>query len=202
MVWNLERESHISSKCFLVGNFTVEDIKKETFELPKDRAPSLDGFPLVFFQHCCETIKDDLVSFSEFHSNGKLPRRTTHFLNINPQENRSFCHKGLSTHKPKTAPYKILAKVVSNRIREIIHEDIDGNKFAFVKDRNIIDCIFIANEGIEYNHRQKKNILVFSKRLPYFIPFLHFAKRFAQRILLNQAYFKTREPLISLSFYF
>lgn len=90
---------------------------------------------------------------------GNSQEVSTQFLNINSQENRSFCHKGLSTHKPKTAPYKTLAKVVPNRIREIIHEDIDGNQFAFVKDRNILDCIFIANESIEDNHRQKKKVL-------------------------------------------
>lgn len=59
------------------------------------------------------------------------------------------------------APYEILAKVLSNRIREIIHDD--GNQFAFVKDRNIRVCILIANGSVEDYHRKKKK----KKRNPH-----------------------------------
>lgn len=43
----------------------------------------------------------------------------------------------------------MLARVYSNCVREVLHEAIEGNQFAFVKDRNIMDCILIANERVE-----------------------------------------------------
>lgn len=52
--------------------------------------------------------------------------------------------------------YKILAKVLSNWIQEIIQEAIDGNQLAFVKDRNIMDYILIVDETIVEYHRTKK----------------------------------------------
>lgn len=34
-----------------------------------------------------------------------------------------------------TSLYKLIAKLLSNRIREVLHEVIDGNQFAFIKDK-------------------------------------------------------------------
>lgn len=54
--------------------------------------------------------------------------------------------------------YKIL--VLSNRIKEILHEAIDDNQFAFIKDRNVTDCILIANEGVkDCRHREIRTCL-------------------------------------------
>lgn len=36
------------------------------------------------------------------------------------------------------------------------HQAIDGNQYAFVKNRNIMDCILIANESVEDYIRTKK----------------------------------------------
>ncbi len=41
--------------------FSVEEIKRATFELGADKAPGPDGFSLVFFQRFWVVIKDDLV---------------------------------------------------------------------------------------------------------------------------------------------
>lgn len=54
--------------------------------------------------------------------------------------------------------YKILAKALSNRIREILHEAFDGNQFVFIKDINITACILIANENVEAYQRHKKEV--------------------------------------------
>lgn len=57
--------------------------------------------------------------------------------------------------------YKILVKVLSNRIKETLHEAIDGNQFAFIKVRNILDCILVANETVEdYRHRKKRGLIL------------------------------------------
>lgn len=55
-----------------------------------------------------------------------------------------------------TSLYKIIAKVLSNRIREVVYEAFDGNQFAFIKERNILDSFMIANECVEEYRRKKK----------------------------------------------
>lgn len=67
----------------------------------------------------------------------------------------SFTHDSQPTSLI-SCPYKVLAKVLLNRIKEVLNKTIDGNQFAFVKDRNIMDCILIANKSAEdYRHRKK-----------------------------------------------
>lgn len=45
-----------------------------------------------------------------------------------------------------SAPYKIICKVLSNQIREVLQEVVDGNQLAFIKGRQIMDNILIANQ--------------------------------------------------------
>lgn len=55
-----------------------------------------------------------------------------------------------------TSLYEIIAEVLSNRIREVLHEAIDRNQFAFIKERNILNSILIANECVEEYRRKRK----------------------------------------------
>lgn len=73
--------------------------------------------------------------------------------NIDPKEKRSLRTKDYRPISLISAPYKILAKALSNRIREVLHEATDGNQLTFVKDRNSIYCILIAYESVEDNQR-------------------------------------------------
>lgn len=135
------------SPTWLETEFTIDEIKTAVFALPSDKAPGPDGFPLSFFPEFWETIKDEIFLFSEFYQNGKIPKGiSTAFLTLIPKKvGASFA----SEFRPISTifgPYKILAKVLSNRIKEILHEAIDENQFAFIKDRNIMDCMLIANE--------------------------------------------------------
>lgn len=51
--------------------------------------------------------------------------------------------------------------MLSNRIRSILHEVIDGKQYAFIKGRNILGSILIANERVEdYKRRKQKGVVV------------------------------------------
>jgi len=57
--------------------------------------------------------------------------------------------------------YKILAKVLANRLRHVIGSVIAEEQSAFVKNRQILDGILIANEMVDEAHRLKKELLLF-----------------------------------------
>jgi len=57
--------------------------------------------------------------------------------------------------------YKILAKLLANRLRQMIGSVISETQFAFVKNRQILDGILIANEVVDEARRSKKELMMF-----------------------------------------
>ncbi|KAK2389767.1 hypothetical protein QL285_063335 [Trifolium repens] len=57
--------------------------------------------------------------------------------------------------------YKILAKVLANRLRLVIGSVISESQTAFVKDRQILDGILIANEVVDETCKTKKELMLF-----------------------------------------
>lgn len=53
--------------------------------------------------------------------------------------------------------YKIIAKVCSNRLKNLLSEIIDESQSTFVPNRNITDNVLIACESLHYM-RQKKRV--------------------------------------------
>lgn len=57
--------------------------------------------------------------------------------------------------------YKILAKVLANRLRSMIDYVVSDTQSAFIKCRLILDGIFVANEIVDEGHRCKKELILF-----------------------------------------
>ena len=56
--------------------------------------------------------------------------------------------------------YKILAKVLANRIKRVFDKVISKSQNAFVKDGQILDAVLIANELVDSTLRRKKQGMV------------------------------------------
>ncbi|MCH82432.1 cysteine-rich receptor-like protein kinase [Trifolium medium] len=57
--------------------------------------------------------------------------------------------------------YKILAKVLANRLRLVIGSVISESQTTFVKDRHILDRILIANEVVDEARKSNKELMLF-----------------------------------------
>jgi len=60
-----------------------------------------------------------------------------------------------------TTKNKILAKVLANRLRSVIGSVVFESQSAFVKGKQILDGILIANEAVDEATRMKKELLLF-----------------------------------------
>ena len=57
--------------------------------------------------------------------------------------------------------YKVIAKLLSNRLRSVMDELIDERQSAFIKGRHILHGILILNEVVEEAMRSKKPAMIF-----------------------------------------
>jgi hypothetical protein len=57
--------------------------------------------------------------------------------------------------------YKFLAKVLANRLRLVIGSVISESQTTFMRDRQILDGILIANEIVDEAPKSKKELMLF-----------------------------------------
>ncbi|RVW63564.1 Transposon TX1 uncharacterized 149 kDa protein [Vitis vinifera] len=106
--------------------FAEAEIFNAIFQLDRDKAPGPDGFTIAVFQDCWNVIKEDLVRvFAEFHNSGIINQNTNaSFIVLLPKKSQS---KKISDFRPIsliTCLYKIIAKVLSARLRGVLQETI------------------------------------------------------------------------------
>jgi hypothetical protein len=108
-------------------------------------------------------LKDDVMRFlSEFHMNEKLSKGiNSMFIALIPKVDSP--HR-LNDFRPiylVGSMYKILAKILANRLREVIDSVISGVQSAFIKGRQILDGILVANEIVDEARKSKKELMLF-----------------------------------------
>ncbi|KAK3199072.1 hypothetical protein Dsin_022487 [Dipteronia sinensis] len=139
-----------SEMDMLEAEFTREEVWDALDNCNGNKALGMDGFNLHFFEAHCEVIREDFMRFiKEFHKDGALVKDLNNtFLTLIP---KTLNPVSIGDFRPISligAMYKILAKVLANRIKKVMHSIIGESQMAFVKGRQIIYSFVIAEEII------------------------------------------------------
>ncbi|XP_073066025.1 uncharacterized protein [Primulina eburnea] len=138
--------------------FAEKEVKAAVMECDGTKAPGPDGFTLGFYQQNWETVKDDLIRvFDEFFQDGIVNAVTNEtYICLIPKKNEARKVNDFRPISLTTSLYKILAKVLTNRLRKVMTITVSENQSAFIQGRQITDCCLIANEVVEEYRRKKK----------------------------------------------
>ena len=99
--------------------------------------------------------------FKEFHEQGKFVRSiNATFLVLIPKKQNVEDLKDLRPISLVGGLYKILAKVLANRIKRVFGKVISPVQSAFVEGRQILDAVLIANEAVDTIIRRKESGIV------------------------------------------
>ncbi|GKB05354.1 putative RNA-directed DNA polymerase, eukaryota, reverse transcriptase zinc-binding domain protein [Tanacetum coccineum] len=154
--------SHIES-AHLERSCSRDEIKRAVWDCGGDRAPGPDGFSFKFFTTFWDLVEDDVVRFvNEFFSSGRFPKGcNSSFITLIPKVSNS---KFVSDFRPISligCQYKIIGKILANRLSTVIGGCISAEQSAFIKGRNILDGPFILNEVLAWYRKHKKGLMVF-----------------------------------------
>ncbi|CAL5392116.1 unnamed protein product [Camellia sinensis] len=157
-----------SSQAFelLESEFSEDEIWIAIKNCEGNKAPGPDGFNLLCYQKHWKIMKGDLIQFmKEFHTHGKLVKGiNSSFITLVPKKENTENTVGLSDFRPISlggSVYKVLSKVLSNRLRSVLPEIINEAQSAFLSGRNILDGVLIANEVVdEWKKAKRMGVIV------------------------------------------
>ncbi|GJY76394.1 putative RNA-directed DNA polymerase [Tanacetum coccineum] len=127
-----------------------------------EKASGPDGFNFKYIKNW-EIIKADLMEAVNWLWETKEISRgcNSSFVTIIPKVADSI---GLGDFRPISlidCYYKILAKILAERVKKVVGEVVGDVQTAFIKGRFILDGVLIANETVEFVRKKKEIGLVF-----------------------------------------
>ncbi|RVW45556.1 Transposon TX1 uncharacterized 149 kDa protein [Vitis vinifera] len=126
--------------------------------LARIKAPGPDGFTMAFWLFSWDLVKVEIMGFfKEFHERGRFVKSlNATFLVLVPKRGGTEDLKDFRPISLVGSLYKLLAKVLANRIKKVLGEVISESQNAFVEGRQILDAMLIANEAVD--SRLKDNV--------------------------------------------
>ena len=143
--------------------FSVEEVKVAVWDCENFKCPGRDGDTFGFIKDFWNILCDDVIRYMrEFHRNGCLTKGINNTcIALIPKVDSP---QRLNDFRPISlvgSLYKILAKVLANRLRLIIRSVVSDSQSAFIKGRQILDGVLVANEIVDEARKSRKELLLF-----------------------------------------
>ncbi|GKD89294.1 RNA-directed DNA polymerase, eukaryota [Tanacetum coccineum] len=145
---------------------SMEEVKVAVWDYGSDKTPGRDGFSFAFVKRYWELLKSDIHEFvTTFFNTGSMPLgsnsscitlipKVSNPIHINDFRPLSL----IGTH------YKIIAKILANRLSNVVDNLVSHEQSSFTSGRQILDGPLMLNEMIDFNRffllEQDKDCLI------------------------------------------
>lgn len=151
LLHNLEWQSLSNEdSSMLTRQFTEEEIWFALQETDSHKSPGPDGFNAWWLKNLWPQISGKILSFFfEFYHRTYIPQgANSSFIALIPKKQSPLSMQDFRPISLINSSFKLLLKVLANRLKGVLGNLISEEQTAFVKGRNINESIFMVNEVI------------------------------------------------------
>ncbi|XP_073263045.1 uncharacterized protein [Populus alba] len=141
---------------------SMEEVKQAVWDCDGSKAPDPDGFTFCFYKKVWNIISSKVFMLvKSFFRTGKLPKGiNSSFVTLIPKLKEPSIFSHFRPISLIHGLYKIVAKLLSTRLRHVMTDVISVNQSAFIAGRQILDGFMIANEVVHGVRSKKKHGLL------------------------------------------
>jgi hypothetical protein len=134
----------------LEAPFTKEEVRVALFQMHPDKSPGPDGFNPAFYQSFWDICGDDVFSaVQDWLGRGYFPSSLNETnICLIPKCDSPSSMKDFRLISLCNVLYKVVSKLLANRLKLVLGKFISEEQSAFVEGRSIIDNALIAIEII------------------------------------------------------
>ncbi|CAI5465152.1 unnamed protein product [Closterium sp. Yama58-4] len=156
------RKLQETDKLQLDAEWSEQEVKAALKGLPVGKAPGQDGLPKEFFERNWELLGPAVMKeVRGFESTGVLSEAFTTAVTI-------LLHKkgdrgDLGNYRPITLLsffYKLLAKVMANRMKQVLPRVISDKQFGFLPGRSLADAVSLVADVIDAGQEDEDWLLL------------------------------------------
>ncbi|KAL3844844.1 hypothetical protein ACJIZ3_002247 [Penstemon smallii] len=134
-----------------------KEIKQVMFSFASNKSPGPDGLPALFYKNFWSITGNALIfAVQHFFRTGFLLKALNHTLvTLIPKQNHPNQVENFRPISLCNVAYKVISKVLANRLKPLLQKFISPNQTAFVEGRNINENSLISQEIMHYLHKRK-----------------------------------------------
>nr|GEZ73764.1 RNA-directed DNA polymerase, eukaryota [Tanacetum cinerariifolium] len=155
-----ENSKYYHGAVDLKREVSKEEVKRAVWDCGIEKAPGPDGFTFGFYRCFWNLIECDVVKAVKwFFLHERIPSGgNSSFITLIPKVSNANMVKDFRPISLIGSVYKIVAKILANRLVLVLGDLVSDTQYAFLKERQILDGPFILNEVIQWCKKKKKNL--------------------------------------------
>nr|GEY77412.1 RNA-directed DNA polymerase, eukaryota, reverse transcriptase zinc-binding domain protein [Tanacetum cinerariifolium] len=154
----------VNRRSFVIKSLQdTENLQSAVWDCGTDKSPGPDGFTFGFYRRFWKVIEKYVVeAVTFFFCNGYFPKGgNSSFIALIPKKPDTNMVKDFRPISLIGSLYKIIAKVLANRLMPVLGNIFNEVQLAFIADRQILDGPFILNEIVQWCKSRKKQSMIF-----------------------------------------